>query len=149
MRNAYVTTGLAAQKHPGLVKVATLEPSTTGLFAAGGQLHTFYGEGTITHADTRFVPHKVPHPKTEQLVKRAPFVDTFHGFLYAAIEYEDDSTVHHYLDNAEKSAIEDAQCPHSSCVIKAASKLFATHNDVVRYCATGNPRNWSLEKDAI
>ncbi len=148
MCNAYVTTGLAAQKRPGLIKVATLEPGTSGLFAAGGQLHTFYGEGHITHADTRFVAHKVTHPKGEQALKSVPFVDTFHGLIYTAIEYEDGSTVHHYLDHSEKSAIEDEQCPHSPCVIKAASKLFATHNDVVRYCATGNPRNWTLENDA-
>lgn len=53
MRNAYVTTGLAAQKRPGLIKVATLEPGTQGLFAASGQLHTFYGAGDLQHADAR------------------------------------------------------------------------------------------------
>ncbi len=72
-----MATGLAAQKRPGLIKVATLEPGTTGLFAAGGQLHTFYGEGTITHADTRFAVHKVTYPQGEQAVKSVPFVGIF------------------------------------------------------------------------
>ncbi len=63
MCNEYVTTVLAAQKRPGLVRVAILESGTSGLFAAGGKLHMFYGEGQITHTDTRFVAHKVTRPK--------------------------------------------------------------------------------------
>ena len=59
MKNAYVTTGLAAQKRPGLVKVADLEPGTRGLFAAFGKLHTFHGEGAVAHANPLFQSNKV------------------------------------------------------------------------------------------
>ena len=38
-KNAFITTGMAVQKRPGVVKVATLEPGTKGLFAAFGKLH--------------------------------------------------------------------------------------------------------------
>ena len=60
--NCYVTTGRTIKKRPGLTLVTTLEPGTVGLRAAGGKLNTFYGVGTVSHADTRFLPNKVAHP---------------------------------------------------------------------------------------
>ncbi len=57
MKNAYVTTGLATQKRPGLTLVQTLEAGTKGLFAAFGKLHTFYAQGTVNHANTLWAGH--------------------------------------------------------------------------------------------
>lgn len=45
-------------------------------------------------------------------------------------------------------AIEDANCPQSKVVCIGASKVFASDKDIVRFCATANPLDWSSEQDA-
>lgn len=45
-------------------------------------------------------------------------------------------------------SIEDAKCPHSTVVAIAQSKVFAADGDIVRFCATANPLDWSAEADA-
>ncbi len=42
----------------------------------------------------------------------------------------------------------DTNCPHTAAVVKKSSKIFATKNDVVRFCATSNPRDWTTSSDA-
>ena len=44
--------------------------------------------------------------------------------------------------------IYDTNCPHSAAVVKKASKIFATKDDVVRFCKTNNPRDWTTASDA-
>lgn len=151
MKNAFVTTGLATQKRPGLVKVATLEPGTKGLFAAFGKLHTFYGAGTITHANTLFQANKVTPPSGfSTTVRDVHFADVFNAFIYCSIEYDDGKIRHHYLDGAASTFISDANCPHTKTVIKLASKIFSVgaQGDTVRYSATGAPRTWTAANDA-
>jgi len=150
MKNAYVTTGLATSKRPGLVKVATLEAGSKGLFAGLGKLHTFYGGvGSLTHANSRFVAHKVDYGARQ--IKDVWFADTFNAYIYVAVEYEDGTLKHHYLDGSATTVIADPNCPHSKAVIKTASRIFAAGaNDgsTVRYCKTGDPRDWSAANDA-
>ncbi len=151
MKNAYVTTGLATSKRPGLAKVADLEPGTKGLFAAFGKLHTFYGSGTITHANTLFQANKVAPPSGSAVVTDVPYADVFNAFIYAAVQYADGQVRHHYLDGSAATHITDANCPNTRAVIKLASKIFAVGSgtgDVVRFCKTGSPRDWSTANDA-
>ncbi len=151
MKNAYVTTGLATQKRPGLVKVADLEPGTKGLFAAFGKLHTFYGQGTITHANSLFQANKVPFSGGARPVADVPFADVFNAYIYCAVQYDNGTVEHHYLDGATATHIADANCPDTRGVIKLASKIFAVgagNGDVVRFCKTGNPRDWTATNDA-
>lgn len=151
MKNAYVTTGLATQKRPGLVKIADLEPGTKGLFAAFGKLHTFYGDGTITHANPLFKANKVVYSGGARPVASVPYADVFNAYIYAAIEYDNGTVQHHYLDGSATTHVADANCPHSKAVIKIASKMFAVgagNADVVRYTKTGNPRDWTTANDA-
>lgn len=148
MKNAYVTTGLATAKRPGLVKVATLETGTKGLFAAFGKLHTFHGEGSVTHANTMFQSHKVQNSAGARPVADVPYADVFNAYIYAAIQYDNGTVEHHYLDGSATTHIADANCPDSKGVVKLASKLFAINGDTVRYCKTGNPRDWSSANDA-
>ncbi len=151
MKNAYVTTGLTTAKRPGYTKVCTLEAGTKGLFAALGKLHTFYGEGTITHENPLFESHKVAPNAGEKAVKDVWYADVFNNYLYVSIEYEDGTTLHHYLDGDESGTqITDESCPHSRACIKTQSKIFAVgkDGDVVRFCAAGRPRDWSSESDA-
>jgi len=151
MKNAYVTTGLAAQKRPGLTKVAELEAGTKGLFAAFGKLHTFYGDGTITHANPLFKANKVLFSGGAQAVADVPFADVFNAFIYCAVEYANGAVEHHYLDGSPATHIADANCPDTRAALKTASKIFAVGagiGDVVRYSKTGNPRDWSTVNDA-
>jgi len=148
MKNAFVTTGLATQKRPGLLKVAELEAGTKGLFAAFGKLHTFYGEGTVSHANTLFEAHKVQYSGGARPVADVPYADVFNAYIYAAIQYNDGTIEHHYLDGNATTHIADANCPDTNGVVKLSSKLFAIKGDVVRYCKTGNPRDWTTVNDA-
>lgn len=148
MKNAYVTTGLATQKRPGLVKVADLETGTKGLFAAFGKLHTFYGSGTITHANPLFQANKVQNSAGARPVADVPYADVFNAFIYAAVQYDNGAVEHHYLDGTGTTHVADANCPDTKGVVKLASKLFAINGDTVRFCKTGNPRDWSAINDA-
>lgn len=151
MKNAYVTTGLATEKRPGLSKVADLTPGTKGLFAAFGKLHTFYGEGTIAHANTLFTANKVLHSGGAKAVLDVHFADVFNAYIYASVEFAGGLVEHHYLDGTAATHIADANCPDTKAVIKLASKIFAVGagtGDVVRYCKTGAPRDWTTVNDA-
>lgn len=46
------------------------------------------------------------------------------------------------------AAIDDAKCPQSKVAIVMASKVFSPYRDVIRYCATNYPRDWSTQDDA-
>jgi hypothetical protein len=147
MQNAYVTTGLATQKRPGLVKVATLEAGTKGLFAAFGKLNTFYSAGTINHSNTLFKSNKLTG--YSGTIKDVWFSDVFNGHIYVSAEYTNGVVRHHYTD-AGTTVIADGSCPHSKGVIKGqtANKIFAINGETVRYCKTDNPRDWSAANDA-
>ena len=151
MKNAHITTGLATQKRPGLVKVADLEPGTKGLFAAFGKLQTFYGTGTVTHANPLFQANKVAFSGGAEDVVDVPYADVFNAFIYCAVKYASGAIEHHYLDGSAATHIADANCPDTAACIKLASKIFAVGagaGDVVRYCKTGNPRDWTAANDA-
>lgn len=151
MKNAYVTTGLATEKRPGLTKVADLEAGTKGLFAAFGKLHTFYGVGSMAHANPLFQANKLIHSGGEKTVTDVHFADVFNAFIYASVEFAGGLVQHHYLDGAPATHVADVNCPHTKAVIKLASKIFAAGAgiaDVVRYCKTGTPRDWTAADDA-
>jgi hypothetical protein len=44
--------------------------------------------------------------------------------------------------------VDDEKCPQSKVVAIAASKIFAGDNDIVPYCATVNPLDWTARDDA-
>ena len=150
MKNAFVTTGLTTAKRPGFTKLCTLEPGTSGLFAALGKLHTFYGKGSVTHANELFEAHKVAPKDGEKDVKDLWYADVFNNYIYAAVEYADGTVLHHYLDDQSTTQIEDTNCPHSKACIKTKSKIFSVgkDGDVVRFCSAGRPRDWTAKDDA-
>jgi hypothetical protein len=48
-------------------------------------------------------------------------------------------------------AVTDANCPHTKQVAKQAQKIYAVgaaNNTTVRYCKTGDPRDWTAASDA-
>ena len=44
--------------------------------------------------------------------------------------------------------IEDENCPNSKVVLILASKVYATDEDIVRFSATANPKDWTSMQDA-
>ena len=49
---------------------------------------------------------------------------------------------------AETPAITDPKCPQSKRAFPMASKIYSDKDDVLRYCATNDPRDWSTQDDA-
>lgn len=150
MKDAYVTTGLATQKRPGLVRVATLETGTRGLVSALGKLNTFYaGASTITHANTLFQSRKASGAGITD-VASVEYADVFNGFIYAALKNALGTVTHHYFDAGPTSLVVDVNCPQTAAVIKLASKMFAVSVDgaTVRFSKTGAPRDWTTVSDA-
>jgi hypothetical protein len=147
--NCYVTTGKTIRKRPGLSVVATLEPGTVGLRAAAGKLNTFYALGTITHANPLFVANRVAHPTLGSMeLKKIEFSDVFNGYIYVAAGYNNGDIKHHYLDGSSPTHIADTNCPNTAAVVKKSSKMFAVSGDVVRFCKTSAPRDWTTASDA-
>jgi hypothetical protein len=149
MKNAFVTKGLATQKRPGLVSVATLEAGTKGLISALGKLQTFYaGASTITHANPLFQANKAAGAGITDVAK-VEYADVFNGFIYAALRDAAGVCKHHYFDNVT-TVVADVNCPNTAAVIKLASKIFAVGADgsTVRYSKTNAPRDWTTVSDA-
>lgn len=49
---------------------------------------------------------------------------------------------------ATSRRIEDERCPNSRIVAIAAQKIFVGDRDIIRFCATRNPLDWSTAEDA-
>jgi hypothetical protein len=98
LTNAYVTNGRAIKKRPCLAHVATLEAGTVGLRGGGGRLNTFYGSVAVAHANPLFRSNRVAHPDTATEPELIHFYDTFLGYGYAAVQYENGTIKHHYID---------------------------------------------------
>lgn len=147
--NCFVTTGKTIRKRPGLATVTTLEAGTKGLRAAGGKLNTFYAVGSITHLNTMFLANKISHPTLPAMeIQNIHYADSFNGFLYVSAQYLNGDIRHHYLDGTSPTHIADANCPNTASVVKKASKIFSVKNDVVRFCATSAPRDWTTASNA-
>lgn len=151
LKNAYVTSGRAIRKRPGLSLAATLEAGTSGLFGGNGKLNTFYPYNAtpITHADTRFVANPLIHTAAPaaygQPINDISFAEVFNGYLYAAVTYDDGATFHYYIDTtATINLVTDASCPHGKQCLKLASKIFSIDvaNNVVDYSDVDNPKVW-------
>lgn len=87
LKNAYVTTGKAIKKRPGLVLEATFDDwvdeldNKVGLFALGGKLATFSRRPTtgIADPDSRFISYEVTNPSGDYPVKGVYFADFIAG----------------------------------------------------------------------
>lgn len=81
-------------------------------------------------------------------VAKIHYADVFNGYIYVSAQYNDGSIKHHYLDGTSPTHIVDTNCPNSAAVVKKSSKIFATGGDVVRFCKTSAPRDWTTASDA-
>lgn len=147
LENAYVTTGRAIKKRDGLRKTMQLSSGTVGLYAGLNRLWTF---------STTDVDHNLPGIENAKLddptatgLKSIVHSEVFNGFLYVAAEYKNGEIRHHYLDgNKEGTLVTDENCPHEGAFTKKANKIFCIKNDVVRFSATSDARDWTTEEDA-
>ncbi len=147
LKNAYVTTGRTIRKRAGLQKVGEIQKGTIGLFAGLGSLWTF-SKYDMEHTNLKNVKHAKLDDPTNKGIKRIINVEVFNGFLYLSCEYNDGTTKHHYLDGKKTTLVEDVNCPHTPSFIKKGSKIYAIKDDVVRYSATSDARNWTAKEDA-
>lgn len=165
LKNAYVTEGKTVRKRQGTTKIATLQAGTVGLFAGLGVLNTFQivvpTYPPVIHAtaliknnlleDTLFIYDPTNTVKLASVVACEPF----NGYLYVVAEQWDKTfpggvyflhPEHHYLDVTPATGVPAA--PLSSSIAKAASKLWSADGEVVKFCATNNPRDWTTVNDA-
>lgn len=145
--NAYVTDGKTIRKRPGCVLVQTLAPGTVGLSAGLGRLNTFQYGGAANHGSGIIQNNDLDVPAGGAALLEVPYCDTFNGFLYVVGRDSLAGYRHHYIDGAS-TPVTDVNCPPSLIVAKAASKMWAGNGDVVRYCKTNDPRDWTTANDA-
>jgi hypothetical protein len=160
LKNAYVTTGKSIKKRPGLVEIFDLSEEddpdfvSVGLFAAKGSLYTF-GYSTATYSNPLFKRLNVDD-STAKVAINAYFVDTYlqesdgQSYVFAVIEYDDDSFLYWYFNGDLIQWLTDSNCPLTKHAFKVGNKIFASSQDgdTVRFCATGNARDWTTANDA-
>lgn len=155
LQNAYITSGKKIKKRPGLKRVADV-PTTVGLKALNGKLAVFTLKGVGFTAPTGFVRIELdPYDPaaTGAQLHDIIYCEQFQGFPYVVALYNTLSASgivprHSYVDGNPNTLITDVNCPHGYSVTKAASRVFATGGEVVRYCAVGNARDWTTASDA-
>lgn len=156
LKNAYITSGKKIQKRPGLRFVADATGSV-GLKTLNGVLNVFTLKGSGYTPPAGF--GKVELSPYDPAGLDCDLIDVlyceqFQGYPYVVGLYDvhrvDNPIVprHSYLDGSSNTLITDANCPHGMSVTKAASRLFCTGGEVVRYCAAGDARDWSASSDA-
>lgn len=90
-----MTNGYTIKKRPGLRLAYELTPGTKGLVSAGGKLHTF-SDGNVSHGTSAVSNHRAA--SAALTVTGASYGENYNGYLYAAVQYSDGSTQHHYFD---------------------------------------------------
>jgi hypothetical protein len=149
LENAYVTSGYAVRKRPGLVKRFSIPSGAVGLQQVQGKVLVFHHQTSDSYAGFEMLA--LPHPSQPELALRdVPFAQVFDGFLYCVAVYANGTIFHHYLDGQTPSAITDPNNPRSLAVCITGGHVFAAAGEVVRFCALSDPnragsgaRDWS------
>jgi hypothetical protein len=159
LQNAYITSGKKIAKRPGLKMINVGLTNTVGLRAIDGRLKVFTFVGGPTSMP--FLPlvdviQLSDYPSGVFTLRDVVWADQFQGFPYVVGKYTDNMGGslsefvyrHHYVDGSPSTLVTDANCPHQASVTKAASRIFATAGEVVRFCAIGASRDWTTASDA-
>lgn len=150
LRNAYITLGKRIRKRPCLKHVATGMAPSYGLEAIGGRLKAFIEAGS-PYAPPSIVDAiglDTPSWASGQYLRAIHYADLFGGYPYVVAGYSGGAIGHHWVDTNPSTVITDTNNPRSISVTKAASRVFAINGETVRYCAAGNPRDWTASSDA-
>lgn len=156
LTNCYVTTGYKLRKRPAWRYAAAIETTApAGLFAALGELHSFShndsgtlsvmgDDGILYTHNTHETPHASGNPIADVLDAKA-----FQGFIYAITRDTAGNIEHHYVDGTSPPRITDVNAPTDATqIVVAEGKLWGIDGDNVRFCATGDARDWTTGGDA-
>lgn len=160
LKNAYVTTGKSIKKRPGLVEIFDVSEeddpdfASISLFAAKGNLYTF-GYSNATYSNPLIKRLNVDD-STSKIANQVWFVDSYlqasdgQSYIFAVVGYDDDSIYYWYFNADTIKYVTDSNCPNTKQVVKVGNKIFAvsTDKDTVKFCATGNARDWTTANDA-
>ncbi len=171
LKNAFITSGKKISKRPGLKLVNTGLTGSVGLEGLNGGLCVFSTVGSS------FVPpsgvgvfYLTPYSPGGFITELMDvyFSKMYEGFPYVVARHRTELpnpapppgfasvggtsvqtvTRHHYCDSSGGTLVTDSNCPHGSSVTIAASRVFSTGGEVVRYCAAGNAMDWTTASDA-
>tara|TARA_Y100000588_G_scaffold34707_1_gene33582 strand:+ start:184 stop:1650 length:1467 start_codon:yes stop_codon:yes gene_type:complete len=162
-KNAYITTGFAVKKRPGLDKLtATSLPSDyKGFFVFAGQAHVVshlspsggpvlsgYGvsTGTTGKVNSAITVHKLTNPdNASDAISMVWDAQVFNNQLYIVVEYASGTIRHWYNDKV----ITDSNCPNTNSITVVSEKVWAIKDDgTIHYSASGDPTDWTKTSDA-
>ena len=162
-KNAYITTGFAVKKRPGLDKLtATSVPSTCkGFFVFAGVGHlvshigpsgvpSLSGYGVSAATTGKVTPvmtwHELPNPDdAADEVATVWDAQVFNNQLYIVVEY-DSGTIRHWYNDV---VITDSNCPNTNSITIVSEKVWAIKDDgTIHYSASGDPTDWTKTSDA-
>ena len=162
-KNAYITTGFAVKKRPGLDKLtATSVPSTCkGFFVFAGVGHlvshigpsgvpSLSGYGVSAATTGKVTPvmtwHELPNP--DDAADEVAIIwdaQVFNNQLYIVVEY-DSGTIRHWYNDV---VITDSNCPNTNSITIVSEKVWAIKDDgTIHYSASGDPTDWTKTSDA-
>lgn len=167
LRNAYITNGKRIRKRPALQLEASGLAGSRGLRYLDGALTVFASKsGTFTPpTGVEVVELDDPTGVGTVDLRAIPYAEMFSGYPYVVATYtitgvgtDPIYTQHHYVDASLDTRVTDVNCPQGligdgPSATKAASRVFATGRSgspigTVRYCAAGDPRDWTTSNDA-
>ena len=160
-KNAYITTGWAIKKRPGLDKLSSsaLPVTTAGLFVYNKKVHT------VSHQTESSLPTLSGHgigtgkvgtditcsvltdpASTTNSITKVWDAQVYANKLYIVVEYLDGKIQHFY----DGTAVTDANCPQSKSITINSDKVWAVKSDdgLVSYSKSGDPTDWSTTDDA-
>ena len=162
-KNAYITTGFAVKKRPGLDKLtATSVPSTCkGFFVFAGVGHlvshigpssvpSLSGYGINAATTGKVTPvmtwHQLANPDdASDPVAIVWDAQVFNNQLYIVVEY-DSGTIRHWYNDV---VITDSNCPNTNSITIVSEKVWAIKDDgTIHYSASGDPTDWTKTSDA-
>lgn len=175
-KNAYVTTGYAVAKRPGLANLhnaTALDTTLKGLYIHDRKLITVthatgysappslsgYGINPPINATLNVIICGNPDDAADPIL-RVWHLSSFNRKLYVVVEYVSNTIRHFYGSLSELQAtspiatpISDTNCPNTKSVAISSSKVFAigtnaTGQAYVKYSATEDPTDWSSPDDA-
>ncbi|SHN40044.1 hypothetical protein [Rhizobacter sp. OV335] len=164
LRNAYITLGKRVQKRPAIDIVSNSLTGSVGLKVVNDRLTVFTAKasgftpppGVSKIELDLYNPYGIGYAQLTDVV----YAEQFQGFPYVVGYYftkytgpsgfaVDGYTFRHsYVDGNPSTLITDSNCPHTRAVTKAASRIFAIADEVVRYSAAGAARDWTTASDA-
>ena len=177
-KNAFVNSGFAVKKRPGLDLITVtgttkLASNSVGLFefnellfvvshaTASNQTISGYGIGATSGISTTLKTLALPNPDDagDTVAQVWQFL-IFNNNPYVVVEYASGDIRHHYgtatnMIAGTSTVITDTYCPNGKSACVHDSKIYACPRDqtgvnktYIKYSATEDPTNWSKVKDA-